>query len=120
MSVPPLWVDGLTTALMPALNATAPVVVLELLLPLLALLPLLLLQALINSAAVAATAVAAKILRLFMSWKRLLYSFTSGLRTLGYRVLGSSASRNPSPNRLNASTVMKIVSPGTSMYSGSM
>jgi hypothetical protein len=46
---------------MPALNATAPVVgvVLPLLLPLL-------LQALIKSAATAPTAVAAKILRLFM------------------------------------------------------
>ena len=55
--------DGLTTPEMPALNATAPVVGVELLLPLL--LPLLL-QALINSAAAAPTAVAAKILRLFM------------------------------------------------------
>jgi hypothetical protein len=48
---------------MPALNATAPVVGFVLPLPLL--LPLLL-QALINSAATAPTAVAAKILRLFM------------------------------------------------------
>jgi hypothetical protein len=55
-----LWVDGLTTLEMPALNATAPLVGVEL--PL----PLLLLQALINSAATAPTAVAAKILRLFM------------------------------------------------------
>jgi hypothetical protein len=49
---------------MPALNATAPVVGLFELLPLL--LPLLLLQALINSAATAPTAVVAMMPRLFM------------------------------------------------------
>jgi len=57
-----LWVDGLTTLVMPALNATVPgvvVFVLPLLLPLL-------LQALIKSAATAPTAVAAMMLRLFM------------------------------------------------------
>jgi hypothetical protein len=62
IKVPPLWVDGLTTPVRPALNATAPVVVVvvaELPLPLL-------LQAPISSAATAPTAVAAKILRLFI------------------------------------------------------
>ena len=61
--VPPLVVEGLTTLEMPALNATAPVVGVVLLLPLLL---LLLLQALINSADIAPTAVAAIMLRLFM------------------------------------------------------
>jgi hypothetical protein len=61
--VPPLWVDELTTPVMPALNDAAPVVDGGVL-PLLLLPPLL--QALINSAATAPAAVAAKILRLFM------------------------------------------------------
>jgi hypothetical protein len=65
ISVPPLCVDGLTTPEMPALNAVAPVVGVELLLLLPLLLPLLL-QALISSAAAAPNAVAAMILRLFM------------------------------------------------------
>jgi hypothetical protein len=51
---------------MPALNAVAPVVGVELLLLLLPLLLPLLLQALISSAAAAPNAVAAMILRLFM------------------------------------------------------
>ena len=52
--------------------------------------------------------------------KRLLLLVHIRPRAADYRVLGSSASRSPSPNRLNAITVMKIASPGTSMYSGSM
>jgi hypothetical protein len=57
-----LVLEGLTTLEMPALNATAPVVGVVLL----PLLLLLLLQALINSAEIAPTAVAAMMLRLFM------------------------------------------------------
>jgi hypothetical protein len=53
----------LTTLLMAALNAPAPLVAVAAGVPLLL---LLLLQALITSAATAATAVAAKVLRLFM------------------------------------------------------
>src|SRR3954453_19571798 len=33
-------------------------------------------------------------------------------RPLGQRAFGSRASRRPSPNRLKASTVMKIITPG--------
>jgi hypothetical protein len=62
----------LTTLVMPALNAAAPVVDAGVL-PLL-LLPLLL-QALINSAATAPSAVAANMLRLFMPWNASCYSF---------------------------------------------
>jgi len=58
-----LALEGLTTPVVPALNAAAPDVDVGLLLPLLL---LLLLQALIMSAAIAPTAVAAKMLRLFM------------------------------------------------------
>jgi hypothetical protein len=72
-----LWVEGLTTLVMPALNAAVPVVDVGVVL-LLPLLPLLLLQALINSAAAAAVAVAAKMLRLFMPWNASCYSFMSG------------------------------------------
>jgi hypothetical protein len=56
-------VEGLTTPDTPALNAADPV--LGVALPLLLLLPLLL-QALMTMAAIAPTAVAAKVLRLFM------------------------------------------------------
>ncbi len=39
-------------------------------------------------------------------------------RALRYRLRGSSASRSPSPSRLNASTVTKIASPGNTAIQG--
>jgi len=64
-SVPPLAGEGLTTPLTAALNPAAPVVGDDVLVLVPVPLPLLL-QALITSAAIAPTAVTAKVLRLFM------------------------------------------------------
>ena len=115
VSVPPLVVEGLTTLVVPALYVADPLGddPLELLLPLL-------LQALAARAAAAPSATAAKYAASLHATKRLLLLVGSRPHKAGYLVLGSSASRSPSPNRLNAITVRKIDSPGTSMYSGSM
>jgi len=115
--VPPLWVDGFTTWVTAALNADAedddePLVPPPLLPP----------QAAATKAATAPTAASPMVLGLLMRWNASCrVSLCEIGRVMGYRMLlGSSASRSPSPNRLKAMTVMKMATPGMIMYIGSI
>ena len=109
--VPPVCVDGLTTAvtaaLYPAVEVEPPDDD-----------PPLLPQAAIVSATAALNAASPIVTGLFTAEPPPLV-IDETCRYAGYRVLGSSASRSPSPNRLKAMTVRKIATPGMIMYIGS-
>src|SRR5215471_6249940 len=105
MMVPPVLVDGLTVLVMAALNP-ADVGMGEGLPPL----P----QAASTSAVIPLNAASPMGRRLLMRGTASCSCFSVSARLVvsahadGYRLLGSSASRSPSPKRLKASTVKKI------------